>query len=441
MTHLSTDTGLAGTQHSNEPFVFRSGGLFHSGKQVKSIRAAIKHMDRYPEDGIYHLRNGTLAQWLDDQGAEDLAKLAREVVRKRETDPRVTLETFLIGTGLVRRPRLSLRPKAMALPYILSGQKAECLLRVRKGHGRGYLFGNLHTNQPWLRVEPARFSGKPLESVISVSTEALPISNTPHSGTILVESSAAEQPVPVPVRFRVVGVPSNFHRYAVRPLISLLLAGIVGCILGALMGISGIGFPMQPLKLLSLNVTAVGVWAVLVGLVWGIFGAVLGFAQPLAWPVWYANGRWLLRTVIWAATLTALVAIGLIAWRVAYPHGHLPFYAASRVAIWLPALALSIFPAALGELWSFRSTRGSTILPRQQPLLRPGLLVLIAAILGIALVLGIRFIGPAWNRVDFERTVRSAQSIIDEQWVQFEGSMNGLVDDLTIRFYDRRAKP
>ena len=57
MTHLSTDTGLAGTQHSNEPFVFRSGGLFHSGKQVKSIRAAIKHMDRYPEDGIYHLRN------------------------------------------------------------------------------------------------------------------------------------------------------------------------------------------------------------------------------------------------------------------------------------------------------------------------------------------------------------------------------------------------
>ena len=187
MTHLSTDTSLAGTQHTNEPFVFRSGGLFHSGKQVKSIHAAIKHMDRYPEDGIYHLRNGTLAQWLDDQGAEDLAKLAREVVRKRETDPRVTLETFLIGTGLVRRPRLSLRPKAMALPYILSGQKAECLLRVRKGRGRGYLFGGLHTSQPWLRVDPARFSGKPLESVISVSTEALPISNTPHSGAILVE--------------------------------------------------------------------------------------------------------------------------------------------------------------------------------------------------------------------------------------------------------------
>ena len=94
---------------------------------------------------------------------------------------------------------------------------------------------------------------------------------------------------------------------------------------------------MQPLKMLSLNVTAVGAWAVLVGLVWGIFGAILGFAQPLAWPVWYANGRWLLRTVIWAATFTVLVAIGLIAWRVAYPHGHLPFYAPSRVAIWLTA--------------------------------------------------------------------------------------------------------
>ncbi len=323
MTHLSPNTGLAVTQHTNEPFVFRSGGLFHSGKQVKSIHSAIKHMDRYPEDGIYHLRNGTLAQWLDDQGAEDLAKLAREVVRKRETDPRVTLETFLIGTGLVRRPQLSLRPKAIAVPFILSGQKAECLLRVRKGRGRGYLYGGLSASQPWLRVDPARFSGKPLESVVSVGTEALPISNTPHSGTILVDSSATEQPMPIPVRFRVVGVPSSFHRYVVRPLMSLLLAGILGCILGALMGISGIGFPMQPLKMLSLNVTAIGAWAILIGLVWGIFGAVLGFAQPLAWPVWYANGRWLLRTVIWAATLTVLVAIGLIAWRVAYPNGHL----------------------------------------------------------------------------------------------------------------------
>ncbi len=40
MTHLSTDTGLAVSRRANDPFVFRSSGLFGSGKKVRSIRAA-----------------------------------------------------------------------------------------------------------------------------------------------------------------------------------------------------------------------------------------------------------------------------------------------------------------------------------------------------------------------------------------------------------------
>ncbi len=351
------------------------------------------------------------------------------------------LEKFLIGSGLVRRPRLSLRPKAMTLRYILAGQQAECLLRVRKGRGRGYLFGMLHASQPWLRADPAGFSGKPMESVISVGTESLPISATPHAGEIFVESSATAGPVSVPLRFKVVGVPSMPQRWLVRPLTSLILAAALGALLGALIASSGIGFPMQPLARLSLNVTPLGAWAILVGLVWGIFGVILGLAQPLAWPIWYANGRWLLRTLIWAATFTVLVAIGLVTWHTAYPNGHVPFYAPSRAALWFAALALSIFPAALGELWSFHSTRGRTVLLRQQPLLRPGLLILIAGVLALLLVAGIRLVGPTIEQVDVERALQTSERFVDEQWLRFEGSMNRLVDDLTLRFYDRRAKP
>jgi hypothetical protein len=441
MTHLSTGTGLAATRRTADPFVFRSGGFFGSGKTVRSIRAAIRHMDRYPEDGIYHLRNGTLAQWLDAQSAEELARLAREVMRSREPDPRVTLEKFLIGAGLVRRPRLALRPKAMTLRYILAGQQAECLLRVRKGRGRGYLFGVLHASQPWIRIDPARFSGKPIESVVSVATESLPISATPHAGEILVESSATAEPISVPLRFKVVGVPSEAQRWLVRPLISLILAAALGALLGALIAFSGMGFPTQPLARLGLSVTPLGAWAALVGLVWGIFGLILGVAQPLAWPIWYANGRWLLRTLIWAATFTMLAAIGLVTWRVAYPGGHVPFYAPGRAALWFVALALSIFPAALGEMWSFHTTRGRTVRLSQQPLLRAGLLVLIAGILAVILIVGIRLVGPTIERIDVDRALQTTESFVDEQWVRFEGSMNRLVDDLTIRFYDRRAKP
>jgi hypothetical protein len=70
------------------------------------------------------------------------------------------LEKLLIGTGLVRCPRLFLWRKAMTLRYILARQQAECLLRVRKGRGRGYLFGVLHSSQPWIRRWPGR-SGVP----------------------------------------------------------------------------------------------------------------------------------------------------------------------------------------------------------------------------------------------------------------------------------------
>ncbi len=68
---------LSVTQRASEPFIFRSGGRLGSGKKVWTIQAAVQHMDRRPEDGIYHLNNGTLAAWLQGQGATDLAETAR----------------------------------------------------------------------------------------------------------------------------------------------------------------------------------------------------------------------------------------------------------------------------------------------------------------------------------------------------------------------------
>jgi hypothetical protein len=164
------------SQKAPQPFVFRSGGIFGSGTKVRTVGAAVRHMDRHPEDGIYHLRNGTLAKWLHDQGADRLAQKAREVVNRSQADPRISLETFLIDTGLVRRPRLSLRPKRIGLRYIPTGGVADCELRLTKGRGRGYLFGRVYSSAPWLRTDLTEFRGQSTKAVVSVDTETLPIS-------------------------------------------------------------------------------------------------------------------------------------------------------------------------------------------------------------------------------------------------------------------------
>ena len=128
---------------ASKPFVFRSGGPFRGGARVWTIRGAVRQMDRFPEVGVHHLRDGTLATWLAEEGAAHLARLAREAVSQAKTDLRAALETFLLGTGLVKRPRLRIRPRVVNLGYVLEGQFGAHTAHVRKGHGRGYLFGEV----------------------------------------------------------------------------------------------------------------------------------------------------------------------------------------------------------------------------------------------------------------------------------------------------------
>ena len=162
VAHALLERKLSPTQRTSEPFVFRTGSRLGSGKKVWTIQAAVEYMDRHPQDGIYHLDNGTLAAWLEAQGAVHLAQEARDVLRTRESDPRVPLERFLLSTGLVDRPRLHVRPKPVDLGSVISGSACNASVQIRKGPGRGYLFGAISSSEPWLRVEPHTFTGGPV---------------------------------------------------------------------------------------------------------------------------------------------------------------------------------------------------------------------------------------------------------------------------------------
>jgi hypothetical protein len=434
------DRQITVSERARQPFVFRSGGVLGSGRKVWSVREAVAHMNHHPADGIYHLRNGTLARWLADQGADHLAALAREVMRQREEDPRISLETFLIGSGLVRRPRLTFRPKRINLGHILSGQNAVRVLRIQKGRGRGYLFGNLRSRDPWLRIEPSAFNGRPLNATLTVNTDTLLIGQNPQETEILIESSASGQPVAVPVNFRVVGMPSPIDRYVLRPIAGFITAGLMGAGIGWLFAASNLRAPQWFVADWGLADISAAAWMLLIGLLWAVMGLLRGFLQNIAWPILYATWRWLFRTLAWGVALSLLVTVTLWSWQQPYSGLEIEFSQTTRAIASLLALAFSIVPAVLSEIWSARPKPDNAVdVAAQQPTLRPVALVSFGIILGFFMMASVRVVRPTWEQIHTTSTATTVGEWMEERWNSLEVGVNGFIDRVYIRYYDRRA--
>ena len=433
------DQRLTVSQRASEPFIFRAGGIFGSGKKAWTIRAVVAHIDRHPEEGIYHLRNGSLARWFSRQGAENLAQLAQDVMRQRETDPRIPLEAFLLGTGLVPRPRLTVQPALVNLGYILTGQSGTHPLRVGRDRGRGYLFGTIHTNDPWLRVEPSTFSGRLLEASVRVDTDEISISQTPYQAEIEIESSASDKPISVPVRFRIMGMPSPLNRYLIRPVLGLVTAGILGVSIGWLLGLSGVQPSTRIMQIASPPLAPATVWAILIGTFWATLGMVRGLSQHLAWPIIYATGRWLARTLIWGVALSLLALAIFLSWQQLNSNLGINNPGISPTSVVLFALALAIIPASIGETKSARSIGDTGNASARRSILRPVLFVIIGIALGFVLMAGGRTIGPAWQQVDASNTTASVEQWIGDRWSGLGTSVNNIIDGVYLRYYDRRA--
>ena len=434
------DRQLTTTQRAEQRFIFRSGGLLGIGKKAWTIRKVIKHIDRYPEDGVHHLRNGTLERWFADQGASHLATLAREAMSGRGADPRVSLERFLLATGLVRRPRLSARPRRVSMGYVLTGERVSRRLRLRKGRGRGYLYGTLRPSAPWLRVDPDTFHGS-LDATVSIDTEPLLITEQPSKASISVHSNASDEaiPIPIPVRVFVATVPSVPNRYLVRPLAGLIVAGLLGAGAGWALGRFGIQAPAWLTRLASPVFSPTAGWAALTGLLWAVLGLLRGFTQPPAWPLPYATGRWLLKVLVWSAALSILAAGVLWAGAGAFADLAIGTGESLPASIILSATALAVLPATAGEVWSARRREEAEKIPSSRRTLRRALW----AVAGVALVLvaaaGARLIGPARDKYDLDARATSVRGWAADQLAGLQGSLRGVVDGLYLRYYDRRA--
>jgi hypothetical protein len=436
------DRRLTLSQRAAQPFVFRAGATFGSGKKVWTIREAVAHMDRHPQDGIYHLRNDTLAQWLDEQGAPHMAELARQSLAGRETDPRAPLEKFLIGTGLVERPKLEVRPQPVNLGCVVSGESSSAQIQVRKGPGRGYLFGRMWASQPWLRVEPHEFSGRTVTAVVAADASGLPIQQEPLQGEILVESSASEQPISVPVRLRVTGDPAPVDRHVLRPAAAFLVAGIVGALIGWLLGgWAGAETPGLADRVIGDGISPALFWAVVIGLAWGVLGAIRGARQRAAWPVRYATGRFLLYLGIWACGLLIGAAAGLWIWGVLSGQPAPPLFSTGGLRVVLIVLALAVVPAAISEMRAARLSRDTPIQSNRGSLVRPLVGIALGLVVLAVVSAGVRAAGPTWSDLNSSGTVETVQERANGWWKAAEGKLYGVVDRYYLERYDRRATP
>ncbi len=432
------DRRLAANQRATQPFVFRSSSLLGSGTTVWTIRDAIRHMDRHPEDGIFHLRNGTLARWLSEQGAEHLAALARQVINRRDTDMRMALESFLIGTGLVARPRLQVRPSRLNLGCVLSGEKCSMRFRVQKGPGRGYLFGSVSTNAPWLRVEPRTFAGEPLDAIVTVDSETLPISSSPWVGEIEIDSSASAQPLRVPVYVRVMGMPSPLQRYLLRPLAGALVGGAWGVILGWLLARYGLPAANWTSQAAHLGL-AQGAWPLGGGLFGVVLGLLHGLGQSVVLPTSWALGRWLLRAVAWGAALALVFMAAYWSWRW-FEQGEMAVLAPPAVLVLvLLALLLALLPATLAEVASGGQREARQLVRGERLAALPLRMALIGVGLALIVGAGAHLAASALEGWDTSQAAATAQRWLSDSLSQLEATLNHLVDQAYLDYYDQRA--
>ncbi|MEA3407621.1 MAG: nuclease-related domain-containing protein [Chloroflexota bacterium] len=430
------DIRLTATQRTSQPFVFRTSGFLGLGRKVRTVRRAVKYMDRHPQQGIEHLQNGTLASWLSDEGAPHLADLARDVTSGTVGSGRIALEKFVYGTGLVRRPRVRVRPRRIDIGYVLSGEMGSARLRVRKGLGRGYLYGQLLADAPWLRVEPSRLDGS-LDALVTADTDPLVITEQPSDAGLELESNASEEPIEIPVRVYAVPEPSKVVRWLLRPLVGLIVGAVLGGVFGWAFWQWGLGGALWPDRFSALP-SSLG-WMAVVGLVGAILGLARGLTQRLEWPIFHALGRWLLRVVLSSLALAAIAAglMGFATWL--YPGWGLDMVSATSLSILLGAGLIGFIGATASEISKGRQREiivGSGWSARARLWTRRGA---VAVVLALVLLVGGRIAPPVAARYDVDARAATAKEWAGERFSRLEERLNGWVDGIRLRYYEEQA--
>lgn len=430
------DCQIAPSQRTSRPFVFRTGGtLLGSARQAWTIRDAIRHIEQHPDDGVYHLRNRTLEQWLAAEGALHLANLARIAGDRSLDDPRGSLEEFLIAAGLVRRPDPVVQPRRLDLGYIVAGESATGWLHIRKSGPHGYLLGHLTTSDPCLRVFPERFSGERVDVKVTVDTADLLIQPRPCEAAVAIHTATSAEPLTVPVRFWVTPAPSVVSRFVGRPLIGLLAGGLMGALIGLLWRLSAApaSVGIMPRALVGSLIF----WVALFSLLWASLGVFRFLLQPPAWPVSYALLRWFYAILIWAGALGVFGATAVWCWQQGFLAGSSPRSETLWIALYYGA-ALSAAPATLQELLAAQRRYAEALAPPRRQIGRRLAWAVASAGLLLTLAIAPTFVRPVWERAVQGDALAALERRAAVAWAEAAATADELARQLYRLIYDRQ---
>ncbi len=394
-------------QHSATPFIFRSGAT------ARSIAEIAVQADKVPGDGVYHLRNGTLARWFDEQGAADLATVARDVLRAFPLDTRAALEVLLQETGVVERPTLSVYPPRLDLGAVVAGSERMASFRVQQ-RGRGYLFGTLYTDTPWLHLETHTFAGADTTVLVRADARELPISARPLQGIIHLTSPVIVAPVDVPVRLHVTAAPSVAQRRVVTPLLWGVTTGALGVLAAVVLGVLAAWPPV------SSRWPAVA----LVGVLWALAGLRMATPRPRALL------QWLARLVAWTTVLAGAVALLLWLWTTL----------GAAVPAW--TAALPFVAGACGALVALSAGRATDDATTPPPLPRERAMVWgRRTATGVAVALVAALLIAGWQQAGVQQARQEVQAWLVARLGEADAQLGTWSSDLQVRYYDRRAAP
>ena len=409
---------LTWRQRAAAPFVLRSGSALGRQRTTWTIAEIAAHFDRSPEDGVYHLRNGDLTRWFEEQGADHLAEAARAALRAYPLDTRAALEVLLQATGLVQPPGISVYPSRLDLEPVVAGAERAVIFRVRQ-QGRGYLFGTLHTDDPWLHLESHSFAGVDSTVLLRASTTGMFISAEPVVGVICISSPVARAAIELPVQLRVRPQPSAWGRHLVWPWLWAATAAAAGALLTWGLAVAGFWLPVAPLAQVALAVS----------ILWALVGLALGARQHRAASPVRAWVRWMVHLSAWAVGLSAGAALLLWVWaKLDIP---LPG--------WLLAAPLLVGVCAVVGAAITAARQVDPLAPPQRVVERFARWTRRAAVTAaIAVLVTVLLVG--WQRDDIQQHRLALQQWVMTQLTEADVRLATWGDQLLLHYYDRRAQ-
>jgi len=154
---------------------------FRSGETAKTVEELAQKAETHWDDGAYHLMQGHYEPWLRGQNRHDLANKA-EGIRQRGGDPSAGLEEFLRALNpQLPPPVLAIGMNLLDFGTVTKGESRELDLPITN-RGRGYLYGALKSNVPWITLSKSSVGcGTNQTQTLKITLDSRAMKEGPHN--------------------------------------------------------------------------------------------------------------------------------------------------------------------------------------------------------------------------------------------------------------------